>query len=163
LWREAEVQFGKTLSNIVNEAESMAWCGYGYMLMGKIEKARAIVIEAIRLDPLHPPTIDWILGQIYFFEGKYEEVLDLMYGKALLNSLAFAFVTAAHAYLGHQESAQLALQSFISERRNEFNSRGIEIDEDTVSALAGAYKVMWRDPSSWNQLTDGLRLAGLPD
>jgi adenylate cyclase len=163
LWREAEVQFGKTLSNIVNEAESMAWCGYAYMLMGKFEKARAIVIEAMRLDPLHPPTIDWILGQIYFFEGKYEEVLDLMYGKALLNSLAFAFVTAAHAYLGHQESTQLALQSFISERRNEFNSRGIEIDEDTVSALAGAYKVMWRDPSSWNQLTDGLRLAGLPD
>jgi len=163
LWREAEVQFGKTLSNIVNEAESMAWCGYAYMLMGKLEKARAIVIEAMRLDPLHPPTIDWILGQIYFFEGKYEEALDLMYGKALLNSLAFAFVTAAHAYLGHQESTQLALQSFISERRNEFNSRGIEIDDDTVSALAGAYKVMWRDTSSWNQLTDGLRLAGLPD
>jgi len=163
LWREAEVQFGKTLSNIVNEAESMAWCGYAYVLMGKLEKARAIVIEAMRLDPLHPPTIDWILGQIYFFEGKYEEVLDLMYGKALLNSLAFAFVTAAHAYLGHQESTQLALQSFISERRNEFNSRGIEIDDDTVSALAGAYKVMWRDPSSWNQLADGLRLAGLPN
>jgi len=86
-----------------------------------------------------------------------------MYGKALLNSLAFAFVTAAHAYLGHQESTQLALQSFISERTNEFNSREIEIDGDTVSTLAGAYKVMWRDPSSWNQLADGLRLAGLPD
>ena len=34
LWREAEVQFGKTLANIVNEAESMAWCGYGYTLLG---------------------------------------------------------------------------------------------------------------------------------
>ena len=131
--------------------------------MGTVERGRAIVIEAMRLDPLHPSTLDLILGQICFFEGKYEEVLDLMYGKALLNSLAYAYVTAAHAYLGHQESTQLALQSFISERRNEFNSRGIEIDDDTVSALAGAYKVMWRDTSRWNQLTDGLRLAGLPD
>ena len=127
------------------------------------EKARAIVIEARRLDPLHPPAIDWILGQICFFDGSYEEVLDLMYGKALLNSLAYAFVAAAHAYLGHQESTQLALQTFISVRKAEFNSRGIDIDEDTVTALAGAYKTMWRDPSSWNQLVEGLRLAGLPD
>jgi len=163
LWREAEVQFGKTLSNIVNEAESMAWCGYAYMLLGNLEKARAVVIESMRLDPLHPPAIDWILGQIYFFEGRYEEVLDTMYGKALLNSLAYAFVTASYAYLGHQESTQLALQTFISERRGEFNSRDIKVGEDTVNALASAYKGMWRDPSSWDQLADGLRLAGLPD
>jgi len=162
-WREAEVQFGKTLAKIVNEAESMAWCGYGYVLLGNLEKARAVVIEAMRLDPLHPPTLDWILGQICYFEKNYEEVIDLIYGKALLNSLAYAFVAAAHAYLGHQESAQLALQTFISQRKGEFESRDIEIAENTVSALAGAYKVMWRDPSNWEHLVGGLRLAGLPD
>jgi len=163
LWREAEVQFDKTLSKIVNEAESMAWCGYGHMLLGNLEKARQVVIEAMCLDPLHPPTLDWILGQICFFEAKYEEVVDLMYGKVLLNSLAYAFVAAAHAYLGHQEAMQLALKSFISLRRYEFDSRGIEITDNTVGALAEAYKVMWRDPSNWEQLADGLRLAGLPD
>jgi TolB-like protein len=163
LWREAEVQFDRTLSKIVNESESMAWCGYGHMLLGNLEKARAVVSEAMRLDPLHPPTLDWIFGQICFFEEKYEEVVDLMYGKALLNSLAYAFVTAAHAYLGHRESTQLALKSFISQRRYEFDSREIEITENTVEALTGAYKIMWRDPSSWEQLAEGLRLAGLPD
>lgn len=163
LWREAEVQFDKTLSKIVNEAESMAWCGYAYLLLGKLTTARTVVLEAMRLDPLHPPTLDWILGQIYYFEEKYEEVVDLMYGKALLNSLAYAFVTAAHAYLGHRESTQIALQTFITERRQEFNSRGIEVTDATVETLAGAYRVMWRDPSSWNRLADGLRLAGLRD
>jgi len=163
LWREAEVQFDKTLLNIVNEAESLAWCGYGYMLMGNLEKARTVVLEAMRLDPLHPPTLDWILGQINFFEEKYEDVIDVMYGKALLNSLAYAFVTAAHAFLGHSESTQLSLNAFISERRNEFSSRGIEVTESTVETLAGAYKHMWRDPSSWEKLAQGLRLAGLPD
>jgi hypothetical protein len=163
LWRAAEVQFDKTLAKIVNEAESMAWCGYAYLLMGNLTRARTVVLEAMRLDPLHPPAIDWILGQIFYYEEKYQEVVDIMYGKALLNSLAYAFVTAAHAHLGHQESMQIALQAFITERRQEFNSRGIEVKEDTVESLAGAYRVMWRDPASWNRLADGLRLAGLPD
>jgi adenylate cyclase len=163
LWREAEVQFGKTMEKIVNEAESMAWCGYAYLLMGNLTRAESIVLEAIRLDPLHPPAIDWILGQIYYFQERYEEVVDLMYGKALLNSLAYAFVTAAHAHLGHSESMQIGLQAFIAERRQEFNSRGIEIKQDNVETLAGAYRIMWRDSSSWTLLADGLRLAGLPD
>ena len=162
LWREAEVQFDKTLAKIVNESESMAWCGYAYMLMGNVEKARTVVLEAMRMDPLHPPTLDWILGQIYFFEEKYQEVIDVLYGKALLNSLAYAFVTAAHANLGHRESTQLALNTFISERRSEFDSRGITITENTVETLASAYKHMWRDTSNWQKLADGLRLAGLP-
>jgi len=163
LWREAEVQFDKTLAKIVNEAESMAWCGYAYLLMGNLTRARTVVLEAIRLDPLHPPAIDWILGQIFYYEEKYEKVVDIMYGEALLNSLAYAFVAAAHAHLGHQESMQIALQAFITERRQEFCSRGIEIKEDTLETLAGAYRVMWRDPTSWSRLADGLRLAGLPD
>jgi len=163
LWREAEVQFDKTLSKIVNESESMAWCGYAYMLMGNLEKARTVVLEAMRMDPLHPPTLDWILGQISFFEEKYEEVIDLLYGKALLNSLAYAFVTAAHAYLGHRDSTKLALNAFVSKRIEEFDSRGIETAERTVETLAGAYKGMWKNPSSWEKLANGLRLAGLPD
>jgi adenylate cyclase len=163
LWREAEVQFDKTLAKIVNEAESMAWCGYAYLLMGNLTRARTVVLEAMRLDPLHPPAIDWILGQIFYYEEKYDEVVDIMYGKALLNSLAYAFVAAAHAHLGHHESMQIALQAFITERRQEFSSRGIEVKEDTLETLAGAYRVMWCDPASWSRLADGLRLAGLPD
>ena len=163
LWREAEVQFDRTLAKIVNEAESLAWCGYAYMLMGNLEKARTVVVEAMRLDPLHPPTLDWILGQICYFEEKYEEVIDLLYGKALLNSLAYAFVTASHAHLGHTESTQLTLNSFIAERNSEFKSRGIEVSRNSVETLAGAYRRMWKDVSNWEKLADGLRLAGLPD
>ena len=157
------VQRDEALAKIVNEAESMAWCGYAYLLMGNQDRARTVVLEAMRLDPLHPPSIEWILGQIYYYEGHYEQVIDLMYGKALLNSLAYAFVTAAHAHLGHQESTQIALQAFIAERRREFESRDIEISQNTIESLAGAYRVMWKDPASWDQLANGLRLAGLPD
>ena len=55
LWQDAEVQFDKTLSQIVNEAESMAWCGYGFMMLVQPQKALEILERATKLDPLHPP------------------------------------------------------------------------------------------------------------
>ena len=162
LWREAEVQFDKTLAKIVNEAESMAWCGYAYLLMGKLDKAHAVVLEAMRLDPLHPPAIDWVLGQVCYFREDYERVIDVMYGKSLLNSVAYAFVAAAHARLGHRDSAAIALDAFVAQRHREFDSRGIAVAEDTVESLVGAYRVMWKEAASWERLAEGLRMAGLP-
>ncbi len=35
MWDQANVQFEKTLFRIVNEAESMAWCGYGFLLLSR--------------------------------------------------------------------------------------------------------------------------------
>ncbi|MCW3783143.1 BTAD domain-containing putative transcriptional regulator [Defluviimonas salinarum] len=163
LWDEAEVQFDKTLSKIVNEAESMAWCGYAFLLLGRREKAREVVLEAIRLDPMHSPSIDWILGQIHFFAGDYGEVVQVLIGEALLNSLAHAFLVSAYAHLGQTDEAGTALAEFIRMRRREFASRNIAIENDTVESLAGAYRAMWRDPSDWEHLVGGLRKAGLPD
>lgn len=163
MWREAAVQFEKTLAKIVNEAESMAWCGYAHLLMGNVDRAQSVVLEAMRMDPLHPPTSDWILAQVYYYQQEYEQVIDLMYGKALLNSLSYAFVTAAHARLGHRESTHIALQAFINQRWQEFSSRGIDVSGDKIETLAGAYRIMWKDAANWELLADGLRLAGLPD
>lgn len=162
LWDEAEVQFEKTLSKIVNEAESMAWCGYAFLLLGRRAKAREVVREAIRLDPMHSPSIDWILGQIHFFTGDYAAVVRVLIGEALLNSLAHAFLVSAYAHLDQPGEAAAALAEFIRMRRQEFASRGIDVKDDTVEGLAGAYRAMWRDPGDWEHLADGLRKAGLP-
>jgi TolB-like protein/class 3 adenylate cyclase/Tfp pilus assembly protein PilF len=161
LWKDAEVQFDKTLSNIVNEAESMAWCGYGFLLLGAHEKAYEVVVEARRLDPLHPPALDWIYGQIFFFAGRYDEVVNLLIGEALLNSLAHVFLVAAYAHAGREAEAQQALKAFIEKRREEFSSRGLPINEETIESLAGGFKFMWRREEDWLLLADGLRKAGL--
>jgi TolB-like protein len=163
LWEDAEVQFEKTIAAIVNEAESMAWCGYGFMLLGRHERAREITLEAMRLDPLHPPALDWILGQIHYFARQYEDVIRLLIGEALLNSLAHAFLVGAYAQLGRNREARAALNAFIAERQREFESRGIAVESQTVSALAGSYRAMWRDAEDWEHLADGLRKAGLAD
>jgi len=161
LWDEADVQFEKTISLIENEAESMAWCGYGFLLLGRHDKAREVVLEAMRLDPLHPPAIDWIMGQVEFFCGNFEAALGLLIGEARLNSLAAAFMAASYAHLGRQTEAAAALKDFISERRDEFGSRGIEVTEENFSILAHGFKSMWRQSDDFELLAVGLRKAGL--
>lgn len=162
LWHEAEAQFEKTLSLIENEAESMAWCGYALLLLGRHQKAREVVSEAMRMDLLHPPAIDWIMGQIEFFCDDYEAALGLLMGEARLNSLATAFVAASYARLGRQTAARSALRDFIAERRDELTSRGVQVDEETVSTLARGFRTMWRRPDDFDRLASGLRAAGLP-
>ncbi len=162
LWEDADVQFEKTLSQIVNEAESMAWCGYGFLLLGRHERARKVVLEAVHLDPLHPPALDWILGQVYFFMKQYDDVVRVLIGEALLNSLARAFLVAAYAHAGRRDEARSALVSFIKQRHEELNSRGIFVESDAISTLATGFKKMWRREADWEHLADGLRKAGLP-
>ncbi len=161
LWDEADAQFKKTLSMIENEAESMAWCGYAFLLLGQPEKAREVVRQAMQMDPLHPPAIDWIMGQIEFFNKNFEATLGFLMGAARLNSLATAFVAASYARLGRDKEASATLSEFITERHDEFSSRGIAIGEVTVESLVRGFKSMWRRPDDFKQLSDGLRLAGL--
>lgn len=163
LWDEAEAQFDKTLSMIESEAESMAWCGYAFLLLGRHEKAHAVVSEAMELDPLHPPSIDWIMAQVEFFNGNYEATLGFLMGAARLNSLATAFVAASYAGLGRKSEATAALREFVTERHDEFASRGIVVEDDTVDSLARGFRSMWRRPDDFKRLADGLRAAGLPD
>ena len=163
MWTEAESQFNKTMSKIVNEAESMAWCGYAFLLLDQREKAYDIVTEAMRLDPLHPPTLEWIMGQIHYLDGRYDDAIEALVGEALLNSLAHAFLTGAYAHLGRTGDARIALANYIHERHGEFESRGARVKADTVLGLAGSYRAMWKNPASWERLADGLQLAGLED
>ncbi|AXI48217.1 adenylate/guanylate cyclase domain-containing protein [Sulfitobacter sp. SK012] len=163
LWGHADVQFEKTLSRIVNEAESMAWCGYGFLLLSRHEKAYDVVIEAMRLDPLHPPALDWILGQVYFFLGRYDDAVGKLIGEAHLNSIADAFLVAAFAHSERQSEAEAALETFVQRRRAELESRGISAGANTISELAGGFRATWRNPDDWVLLASGLRRAGLPD
>lgn len=163
LWAQAETQFDKTLSQIENEAESMAWCGYGYLLLGCHDKAHDVVVEAMRLDPLHPPALDWILGQIYFFLGRYEEAISTLIGEALLNSVGRAFLASAYALSGRDKESREALKVFVQHRRQELESRGVPVADVTVECLTTGFRNMWRQDADQELLISGLRKAGLPD
>ena len=59
--------------------------------------------------------------------------------------------------------ASSALESFVEQRTSELESRGIVVEQATVSGLAGGYGKVWREQSDWEHLLSGLRKAGLPD
>jgi hypothetical protein len=103
------------------------------------------------------------LGQVHFFEERYDDVVRVLIGEALLNSLAHAFLVAAYALSGRHDEARVALGAFIQFRRTELESRGIAVDANTSAELTGGFRGMWRNTADCEQLLEGLRLAGLPD
>ena len=132
-------------------------------MLGRADKARELVLSAKRLDPLHPPSFDWVLGQACFFAKRYDEAVQALTRRALLNSIAYACLAGAYGFLERDAEASAALNSFVSERMKELEGRGIIIEQATVSALAGGYGMVWREQTDWEHLLSGLRRAGLPD
>ncbi len=163
LWEDAAGQFDRALSKVVVEAEPMTWIGYGLLMLGRAEEAREVVMRAIQLNPLHPPSFYWVLGQACYFAKRHEEVTRIMVGRALLNSFAYACLAGAYGQLGRRSKARVALEDFVRERHREFDSRDMVVTADTIDVLAGGYRRMWRHESDWEHLADGLRKAGLPE
>ncbi len=163
MWEDAEIQFDKTLSKIVNEAEQMLWCAYGLMMLGRPKEARDFVLKAMQMDPLHPSSYDWVLGQAYYFAKQYVDAGRVLKGEALLNSLGYGCLVGAYAHLGRIDEARHALELFVAERHREFSNRNIAVERDTIDLLAGGYQKLWWKKADWNHFADGLRKAGLPD
>lgn len=163
LWNDAELQFEKALQKIVNEAEQLLWCGYGLMMIGRAEDARDITLRAMQLDPLHPYSYDWVLGQAYFFARSYEDTIQVLKGEALLNSLAYGCLVGAYAHLGRTDEARTTLKLFVSERHIELENRDVVVEYNTIATLAGGYRKLWQRDAYWDDFAEGLRKAGLPD
>ena len=163
MWQEAEDLFDDSAVKVATEAEPMTWIGYGQLMLGRADRARELALNAKRLDPLHPPSFDWVLGQACYFVKQYEEAVRALTRRALLNSFAYACLAGAYGFLERSAEASSALNSFVDERKKELESRGIVIEQATVSALAGGYGKVWRKQSDWEHLFSGLRKAGLPD
>jgi TolB-like protein/Flp pilus assembly protein TadD len=163
LWEDTEKQFNKVIAQNVNDAEIMAWSGDALNMLGRHEEGRNLIVEAMRLDPLHPPLYEWFLGGVLYSEKRYEDVIQVLTGVALLNSIAYGWLAGAYAYLGHVEEARRALDTFIKERRRELSTANILVEADTIRTLAEAYRNHYRLVADWKNLFDGLRKAGLPE
>jgi hypothetical protein len=163
LWEDTEKQIDRVIAQNVNDAEIMVWNGDALSLLGRHEEGRNLILEAIRLDPLHPPLYDWFLGGVLYCEKRYEDVIQVLTGRVLLNSLAYAWLTGAYAHLGRVEEAHRTLDTFIRDRRIELNTANIHIEVDSIGTLAEAYRNHYRLEADWENISDGLRKAGLPE
>lgn len=162
-WDAAEAQIKHALSLAQNEIESMSWCGYALLMQGKHDEA-AEVIEAVATRRTNlPPTFEWILGQLRSFQGRDADVVRLLNGASLLNSIGLAFRAGAQARLGMAQDAAFTLEEFIEARRQDQHRAGLPVNVETVEKALGGQRVMWRRPEDWEHIAQGLRLAGMAD
>jgi len=60
----------KTLSADPNNTDALAWCGFFYFLVGKTDKANALINRYTQLDPVNI-AIPLVNGIRLFFDGKF--------------------------------------------------------------------------------------------
>lgn len=161
-WQEASAQFDRTITNITIEADQLLWCAYGLVFVGRAVEAVAHIRRAFEMDPLHPSSYEWVLGQALFFAGELDACSAVLSPLALLNSIAMACRVAALAEMGEHAQAAEALALFKKTRLQEFKDRGWPAPEDSVDAMAGGYRQTFQRHDDWQRLADGLRAAGLP-
>ena len=163
LWDAAETQIRKAVALSENEVESVAWCGYALLMLGRTEDACRIIDEVSDRGVSLPPTFDWIVGQKLIFSDDDALAVETLNGAALLNAMAYGFLAGAYARLGRKDEAAHSLAAFKKVRIEELKIAGRSDRGATIETLAGGLRAIWRREEDWRVLADGLRLAGLPD
>lgn len=110
-----------------------------------------------------PPTFEWILGQLFSFQGRDAEVVQILSGASFLNSTGLAFRAGSQARLGMLEEAQFTLTEFKEARIRDQRLSGMKADSDSIESALGGFRALWRRPEDWEHIAQGLRLAGMPD
>lgn len=162
-WDAAEAQIRNALSMAENEIESLSWCGYALLMLGKHDEAAEIIQDVAKRRTTLPPTFEWILGQLFSFQGRDAEVVRTLNGASLLNSTGLAFRAGSQARLGMLKEAQFTLAEYKKARIRDQRLSGAKIDADTIESALGGFRALWRRKEDWEHVAQGLRLAGMPD
>ena len=162
LWDAAEAQIRNALKLANNEIESLAWCGYLLLMLGKHDEAANIIEDVATRRTTLPPTFEWILGQLFSFQGRDEDVIQTLNGASLLNSTGLAFRAGSQARLGMFDEAKFTLNEFKQSIAKDRRLMGLDTSCETVEASLGGLRELWRRPEDWDHIANGLRLAGMP-
>ncbi len=162
-WDAAEAQIRNALSMAQNEIESLAWCGYLLLMLGKHDEAAEIIEDVAKRRTTLPPTFEWILGQLFSFQGRDAEVIRTLNGASLLNSTGLAFRAGSQARLGMIDEARFTLSEFKEARSRDLRLSGMKADRETIESALGGLRALWRRSKDWEHIAEGLRLAGMPD
>ncbi len=162
-WDAAEAQIRNALSMAENEIESLSWCGYLLLMLGRHDEAAEIIEAVARRRTTLPPTFEWILGQLFSFQGRDAEVIRTLNGASLLNSIGLAFRAGSQARLGLIDESQFTLAEFKRARVRDQRLSGIKAGADTIETGLGGFRALWRRVEDWDHIAQGLRLAGMPD
>jgi adenylate cyclase len=120
---------------------------------GRAPEAIDYAQRIMRLDPFHPPNYPYYLGKAYFFVGRYEEAFELIEPASKRmpsNRPPLVLLTAVAALTNRQEKAQVAATEVL------------RVQPDfTISGWLKFIRLTNQEYA--DRLTQGLRMAGLPE
>lgn len=159
-WDEAELELDRVLSLKPGDADVLAEAGHALKAVGRVEVGIALLEEAIHLNPLFPESYQRWLGLAYYRARRYRDAVKALRATRL-EGWGYGCLAASLAQLGEFEQAQVALKTFVAQRRKELEAAGVSAD--TTTDLIGNYKDNFRLEEDWEQLLAGLRKAGLTE
>lgn len=102
---EALGAYERALQLNPNDADLLAEMGDALGYCRQLERAIELLKKAIRLNPYHPDWYLWYLGDVYFFRGDYEKVIETLLTMRD-KSEAQRLLASSYAHLGQLDKAQ---------------------------------------------------------
>ena len=102
---ESLAAYERALQLNPNDADLLAEIGDALGYCRQSERAIELLKKAIRLNPYHPDWYLWYLGDVYFFCGEYEKVIETLFAMRD-KSEAHRLLASSFAHLGQLDDAR---------------------------------------------------------
>jgi TolB-like protein len=148
----AITRFEHALSLNPNSTSAMSLLVEVLGYSGRSEEAEELQILAMRLDPLHPNSMEWNLAWLQWMNGKCDSELKTMQAISQMPSFAYRMLAIIHVCLDQQTQAETAIAQ-LTELHPGY----------TIANVRENFRGKYTDVSVLERYLDGLRKAGLSE
>jgi len=159
---DAEEQFEMALSRNRNDADCICWVASGFVWLGRAEEGYELIMEAMRLNPLHLTMYYPVLGNALYFTGRFEDSVRAFKQCEAVGALNHANLAAAYGQVGRIEEARSEAGNFVEARRRQLETDSKSVPASNLELLTPKIE-RFRRQADRDHFLDGLRKAGLSD
>ena len=157
---DAEEQFEMALSRNRNDADCICWVASGFVCLGRAEEGYELIMEAMRLNPLHLTTYYSVLGNALYFTGRFEDSVRTFKRCEAVGALNHANLAAAYGQVGRIEEARSEARKFVEVRRRQLETDSKSVPTSDLELVTPKIE-RFRRQADRDHFLDGLRKAGL--
>jgi TolB-like protein/class 3 adenylate cyclase len=159
---DAEEQFETALGINRNDADCICWIANGFVCLGRAEEGYELIMEAMRLNPLHLTTYHAVLGNALYFTGRFEASVRAFKQCEAVGALNHANLAAAYGQVGQIEEARSEVRKFVEARQRQLETDSKPVPNSNLELVTPKVERFKRQADR-DHFLDGLRKAGLSD
>jgi adenylate cyclase len=157
---DAEEQFEIALGINRNDADCICWVASGFVCLGRAEEGYELIMEAMRLNPLHLTMYYSVLGNALYFTGRFEASVRAFKQCEAVGALNHANLAAAYAKAGRIDEARIEVRKFVEARHRQLETDGKSVPNSDLELVTPKIERFSRQADR-DRFLDGLRKAGL--